>query len=88
MFQGAGWLSASDRGGRHVGYGGQAGPYVCLYICPISVQSSEEVWMTLYQSRCYFFLTTECCEHGENMPDKKRLKWTFTNCWLLKGGVY
>lgn len=51
MFQGAGWLSPSDRGGGHDGDGGQAGPHVCVYVCPVALQPPEEVWMTLYQSR-------------------------------------
>lgn len=43
MFQGAGGLSPSDRGGGHVADGGQAGPHVCVYVRPVPLQPPEEV---------------------------------------------
>lgn len=43
VFQRAGGLSASDRGGRHAGHGGQAGPHVCVYLRPVTLQPPEEV---------------------------------------------
>lgn len=42
-FQRAGRLPPSDRGGRHAGDGGQAGPHVCVHVRPVPLQPPEEV---------------------------------------------